>query len=499
MKNRTRKLIILAAAVAVLVGVYFAVRAVVSRTGEDGPGDDSRASYTVAGLDSESLASLKLRVRSGDGESVSVTEMEFRVRDDKTGFEWTADPEVPLDNTKFVDIVTALNDTMSGTRMTDLTADELRLYGVDDPAITATFTFSGGRTYTCGVGSLNAFNGRYYFTTTDDPGAVYMVGSDVRDALDVSIYDVLSFDELPEIGTSSVRKITWEKDGRKLEYTYYPSGNSADYTTGYNWYLSVDGAPAFAVDKGFGTDIEQAVSERMLLEAVAYDNSRDAEYGLDAPGTLRIDYIVSEEITDSETSAGSTVTREASYVLQLGGVDEEGCIYVRTPDSRTVYLISHSDAFAQMTDPDEDLVRPGEIISPEISRIDSITFSGGGKTLAVELTHVDGTTTYRLADGSALDYEKYSALMDALTALSATSFTSVLEADPSVPQDVEFSVAFRFNAGDVSEAVLEIRGYTESYRRAVFMGRDSQLITAEAARGLSELLEAYFAPAESGT
>ena len=486
-------MIIAAAAAAVLIGAYFVVSAVVKRNEENNT-HETDAEYTLPQLDSESLTALKIRRRTESEGSAAVTELSFTVKADMSGFTWDENPSVPLNPAKFADIADAVSSGRSATRMEGVSDADLASYGLADPEITATFTFTGGRSRICSIGNYNSFNGRYYFCSSDEPGVVYMADGLLRDSLNVDIFDLLQYDSLPEISAASVKSLTYTEGDRTLVYTYFPSGNPDDYTTSYNWYLSVNGGTPFAVDKSVGEDIAAAVAGRELLSAVAYDRSRDRELGFDAPGKLVIEYSAEEKVDDSASSGtGSTITRDASYTLYFGGSDENAYRYVRTPGSDLVYTVSHSDTFSVVTDPDDNTVRPAEIISPEITRIDSIVFSDGTNSLDVRLTHVDGTTTYKNGSGEDIRFDKYSALMDALTSLTATSFTSVLEPDPSSSGEVLFSASFGFNSGKEKQSVLEIRSYSQSYCRAVFMGRGTQLITADEAQNLRSLLADYFA------
>lgn len=486
--KRGLKLIIMAVVLGLLLGAYFIAKRISEKhDGEDTPAETE--SYGVTALEAEKLTSLRVRRTENGEDGASVTELSFRLSDDKTKWLWSEDESVPLDNVAFANIVTALNESSSPVKMTDVTDEELKTYGLDNPHIVVTFGFSDGSGYTAKVGKYNSFNSLYYYSDSND-SAVYMVSEAVNDSLSVGIFDVLLYDTLPELTSSNITSLTYEKGDRKLVYKYYPGGNPADYTDAYNWYVSVNGAKETAVAKNIASDLTDALVNRKLLDAVAYNKSKDAEFGMDAPGKLVIAYQKTEKIEDSQTGSSSEITTPAEYTLYFGSQDEDAYYYVRTQDSDLIYTLTLSDTFYDILEEDGRRILPDELGSFNDTFIDRVVFKAGEKTVDVKLTHADGTTAYTLASGETADLEKYTELMAKL-GTGATSYTSVLEADPSVGTDIIASAEFTFNSGDVKSAVLEIRRYSGSYARVSFMGRDDQLITADEAEAIASLIAAF--------
>ena len=488
--KRAKNLVIMAAVLAVLAGVYLVVGNIVKQSEESGD-DTTEEGYAVTALDASTLSSMKVKITASDDSGTTITELSFSLSEDETKWLWADDESVPLDNTAFANIVTAINDSVSPVKLENVTDEEMADYGLASPAIEVTFGFSDGTGYTAKLGDYNSFKGMYYYMDSNDPDTVYMVDSTVEDYLDVSIFDLLAYDELPEISSAKITSLTYTKGDRELVFTYYATGNSDDYTDAYNWYLSVNGAEEFAISASLGDDITSAITSRTLLDAVAYNTSNDAEYGMDAPGKLVISYMRTDTITDSTTGSETEITTPATYTLYFGDTDEDAYYYVRTQDSNLIYTISYSDEFFDMFEEEGRNLRPTELVNLNDTYLDGVVYTAGTSVLEVKLTHADGTTAYTLANGETLDFDKYSEIAETLAGITATSYTSVLEADSSVGNDLIFSAKYSFNSGSRSEGTLEIRKYSQSYAVVSFMGRDDQLITMDEANSLAALVAAY--------
>ena len=127
--KKSVKLIIMAAALALLIGVYFIWQAVGNR--EDG-GDDVTSSgnvYTVGAVDYKTLISVSVARRveaSGDGEAESRTlAFDFTLKEDETGWLWTENPSVPLSNEMFADMVTAVSGVTSPYKLENVNESDL--------------------------------------------------------------------------------------------------------------------------------------------------------------------------------------------------------------------------------------------------------------------------------------------------------------------------------------------------------------------------------------
>ena len=168
MKKKSRNLIIMALALAVLAGAYFTWRAV----GGNGDGTDTSGgdtSYSVGAVDYKTLSFVSVSRRTepeSEGGEPGRIEFEFRLNEGGSAWLWSEDENVPLDNEQFADMATAVSSLTSPYRLEGISAAELSKYGLDDPEITLTFTDDNG-THRFYIGAKSSFNGANYFCNDD--------------------------------------------------------------------------------------------------------------------------------------------------------------------------------------------------------------------------------------------------------------------------------------------------------------------------------------------
>ena len=492
--KKSVKLIIMAAALALLIGVYFIWQAVGNR--EDG-GDDVTSSgnvYTVGAVDYKTLISVSVARRveaSGDGEAESRTlAFDFTLKEDETGWLWTENPSVPLSNEMFADMVTAVSGVTSPYKLENVNESDLGKYGLDEPEISLSFT-DGNGTHGFSIGSLNSFSGYYYFCT-EDKTTVYTVDSSLPEAFRFDIYDLIDTDDAPELTKTSITSIQYVSGSDKTVFTYYPNGKDSDYTNGYSWYASVNGEKEFAVASAIGSNLTDALVSLDFGNCVAYDSAKDDQYGLDAGNKLIIEYQKSSTVTDSTTGVEKTVLTPTTLTLTVGR-STDGVIYVRPEGSSLTAKLSSQSAFAAVMTDNTRSLRPTELILPDYTRIDLMIFTGNGKTLSVTVRHgEDDSVSYSAADGTKINEEKLQTLLTALAEAKTSAFASDLERDPSAGSDTVFSLALTFSKGDVLNAELTISRYSESYNLVSFMGSADRLITVDETAALTDALTAYF-------
>ena len=285
MKKKSRNLIIMALALAVLAGAYFTWRAV----GGNGDGTDTSGgdtSYSVGAVDYKTLSFVSVSRRTepeSEGGEPGRIEFEFRLNEGGSAWLWSEDENVPLDNEQFADMATAVSSLTSPYRLEGISAAELSKYGLDDPEITLTFTDDNG-THRFYIGAKSSFNGANYFCN-DDKTTVYTVSS-VAETFRFGIFDLIKADEAPTMNASALTSLEYTEGDRKLLFTYYADGKASDYTGKYNWYVSENGGSETPVASDIGKALTSALTAIDLDNVVSYNNARDSEYGLDAGARL---------------------------------------------------------------------------------------------------------------------------------------------------------------------------------------------------------------------
>ena len=160
--RKAKSIVILLTVLLILLLVYFVVSPMWS---EKAPEDTTaEPTYQVAAIDHGSLVGLELT--RGD------VKLSFTLNDTATEWDWSDNAEIPLDNMTFATIVTALNHASSKYKLEGVTAEQLADYGLDAPALTVKFIFSGSAAKEYYVGKLNSFNGYYYLSEASAPNTV---------------------------------------------------------------------------------------------------------------------------------------------------------------------------------------------------------------------------------------------------------------------------------------------------------------------------------------
>ena len=489
--KRTTKLLIAAAVLAVLIGVYFLVSRLTG--GEDLPEDTGTGEiYTPAPVTPDGLTGLKITAKGEEGEEPRT--LVFNLKEDATGWLWEEDPGVPLDNNAFAEIVSMLSGEETSVVINGATADQLRKFGLEDPSFTAEFSYSSGKAEKYLLGIYNAQK-KYYFSEASDPNRVYMVSSAVKTALDVTVKDMLLWDTTPTVTAAGLISLTFEEQGeggRKLVYTAYPNGKSTDYTDAFNWYLSVDGAEEIRVGSGFAAELNDAVTCLGFRDCVHFTGPTDPGFGLDSGTVMTLRYNRTDKVTDSTTGTGKEVTVPDSFTLVFGSIAPDGSYYVSAGDSGLVYTVYDSDVFAKLMTADPHNVMPETVEDLNYQLVEGMDLSFSGSTVRVILEHdVSGAekTVYKDGAGREISEELFSAFTEKLHALEAKSYVNMTDAG-SGAGEVLFTAVISFNSEGIGPETLTLSTYAEGLCRASFAGRDDQLVAREDVDVLIEVASA---------
>ena len=447
-------------------------------TTEDSSGD---ATYTVATIDHNLLVGVELTQESGV--------LNFALKDDGTEWDWSENGEVPLDNTVFATLVTALNEAASKYKLEGTTTDQLAQYGLTEPSMKVKFTFSDGTSSEFLFGALNSFNGLYYISEASAPSTVYMVDASVKSSFELEIYDFVLEETPPTISEAKVNKVIYypRMDEFYTIFSYYPSGKASEYTDRYEWYYNIDHvsvssssiiAPGYPVDSDVADTLVSLVTGLYFEECVGFDYT-SGDYGFSDAHKIVISYNAAEE--DSE------VLQEKEYVIYIGSQTEDGKLYAHTADSKLVYLLGGSDEWVSVISATRAELLPDEVWLPNYESVDSMTFTAGGKSVKVEVKHTDAETTF--TSDASTDSEAISALVKALENLTATSNIEYFSDDAALVEPVEMlAVEIAFNSGDAPTLDMIIESYSQNYCLVNFNGRADQLLTLEDVQAVVDMI-----------
>ncbi|MGN0363994.1 MAG: DUF4340 domain-containing protein [Bilifractor sp.] len=169
MKKQKIQLIILLIVLAAAIGIYFAVKAWNKKEEEKESADDS--TYTALTLTDDEIKDITNITAANDAGG-------FKVSHDTKEDTWTFDdfPDEPVDTTQINTMTKDLSDLSSDNEITSVT--DFAQYGLDDPAMEVTITFSDGTTHKLDVGDYNSQISEYYLRI-DDSDTVYTISSTI--------------------------------------------------------------------------------------------------------------------------------------------------------------------------------------------------------------------------------------------------------------------------------------------------------------------------------
>ncbi len=324
--KRTKTLLIMCGVLVILALAYLIIVTLTEKNNNNTPPDTDtpiNTSYTAAKISISTLYSINYNL--GDDK------YSFSLNDTESAWLWDDSPELPLDNHFFASMASSLESVSSTVKLTGQQA-RLSEYGLDAPWLTVSVSDEVNGAQTFMFGSLNNFNGRYYFMNSAAPGVVYMVDSVVAHSFEYTPYEMVKHDTLPEILPENIRSVSFSSAGSERVYTCDPKEG------GGIWHLSENGGEASALDAEMADSIPEAISAIAFTDIAGYSAADQKRLGLDAPTVMTVHYITETSVTN-EGGSPVKVSVESTLTLNLGYADGNGKIYAGLPGSILSYRV----------------------------------------------------------------------------------------------------------------------------------------------------------------
>lgn len=501
MKNKTVKMILAVAVLAVCCGAYAGVKTYVSHQEQKESEAESEENTSVFTASADDIKSLDFMVDD--------TETTFEKKDDS----WVKkdDTDFPVNQSTLDSAASSVTSVESDRVLEDV--DDLAEYGLDSPANTIKIVTKSededgdDTTTTLYVGDENSSTSQYYVRKDDDEKTVYLVDSSCVEPFTKTLYDYAQMEDFPAISsTDTITKISVDGDNS------YELKKDADTSV---WSVSANGEE----DKADSATVSSLVSS---FGSMAYNSMADykcedkSKYGLDKPySTITVDYQEeaetsddNAETSDSETpdSAETTDTSEDTQesasesedsaeasdaddssdnedstdekktemvdkqlTILVGNEADDSNRYVMVNDSNEVYTMSE-ETLSALTDKTEEDFWDMTVSYVSVNSLASLKVNYQGTDYKVNAsretsTDEDGndteTVTYKL-DGADLDETTFTTFYNKLINMAAQKrLTEKYDPDG----DAELTVTFTEEDGDTLE--VSYYSYDTNYYVAV--------------------------------
>jgi hypothetical protein len=464
MKNKTVKMILAVAVLAVCCGAYAGVKTYVSHQEQKESEAESEENTSVFTASADDIKSLDFMVDD--------TETTFEKKDDS----WVKkdDTDFPVNQSTLDSAASSVTSVESDRVLEDV--DNLAEYGLDSPAniikiVTKSEDEDGDdTTATLYVGDENSSTSQYYVRKDDDEKTVYLVDSSCVEPFTKTLYDYAQMEDFPAISsTDTITKISVDGDSS------YELKKDADTSV---WSVSANGEE----DKADSATVSSLVSS---FGSMAYNSMADykcedkSKYGLDKPySTITVDYQEeaetsddNAETSDSETpdSAETTEMVDKQLTILVGNEADDSNRYVMVNDSNEVYTMSE-ETLSALTDKTEEDFWDMTVSYVSVNSLASLKVNYQGTDYKVNAsretsTDEDGndteTVTYKL-DGADLDETTFTTFYNKLINMAAQKrLTEKYDPDG----DAELTVTFTEEDGDTLE--VSYYSYDKNYYAAV--------------------------------
>lgn len=464
MKNKTVKMILAVAVLAVCCGAYAGVKTYVSHQEQKESEAESEENTSVFTASADDIKSLDFMVDD--------TETTFEKKDDS----WVKkdDTDFPVNQSTLDSAASSVTSVESDRVLEDV--DNLAEYGLDSPANTIKIVTKSededgdDTTTTLYVGDENSSTSQYYVRKDDDEKTVYLVDSSCVEPFTKTLYDYAQMEDFPAISsTDTITKISVDGDNS------YELKKDADTSV---WSVSANGEE----DKADSATVSSLVSS---FGSMAYNSMADykcedkSKYGLDKPySTITVDYQEkvetsddNAETSDSETPDSTETTEmvDKQLTILVGNEADDSNRYVMVNDSNEVYTMSE-ETLSALTDKTEEDFWDMTVSYVSVNSLASLKVNYQGTDYKVNAsretsTDEDGndteTVTYKL-DGADLDETTFTTFYNKLINMAAQKrLTEKYDPDG----DAELTVTFTEEDGDTLE--VSYYSYDTNYYAAV--------------------------------
>ena len=301
--KRSKKMIALLCALAVMIGGYYLVRGM----GKKDSVSESSGTFDLTAKTADDLAGISW---TADGKDWT-----FTLED---GIWKTSDsPEWPVNQEVLQTLAESLVNLQATRRIENVTS--LADYGLAEPAITVTASWKDGGSTACSMGEATPFEDGYYLAVSGQDQTIYTIATSLKATFSKTLTDMAAMEEIP-----AVAEVTGLSVSAGLNAVKKSVSETVD--PDQLWY---DADTGEALD---GSEIETLVSAAAGLKWKALETVGATEEELKNRG-----------LDDAQARALVLTGGGATATVLIGRDNEDGNYYARLPGSAMVYTVDASD------------------------------------------------------------------------------------------------------------------------------------------------------------
>jgi hypothetical protein len=288
-KKNTITLFTLLFAMVLLIGAYFAVVHYNESKAAAESKKESAKTVTLASLKTDLIDSIYFS---------NLNSTMTLIRDEKSGWRYQEDSLFPVNQTFASDMETALASITSEVTVAE-NADNLKEYGLDNPAIQVVATLKDGTSTSIALGAKAPIADGYY-ATVDGKNTVYVVSSVFYDSFNKSIKQMMTVEEIPALKAESITHLMLvNKDKGNVELKYDEDQANVNNSSA-NWTILQPYATQVSADSTAVTGLLGNYTQMAFDSAVDYNVKDLRKYGLDNPSAVLTLEYYSEEAKDTK-------------------------------------------------------------------------------------------------------------------------------------------------------------------------------------------------------
>ncbi|MBQ0059493.1 MAG: DUF4340 domain-containing protein [Lachnospiraceae bacterium] len=470
MKKQTKTVLILAAVLVVLFGVYF-----VLFNGSESTDD----SETV--IRSEKLENIASVVIENEGGT-------FTFSHDGDTWTYLEDTTFPVNSAFLESMEKGVTEVRAKRRVKKDLTDKAE-FGLDKPQSIVTVKLNDGSSFHIYVGAENQTTTDYYIVC-DGVDGIYSTKDTYARRFCRTILDMASKKLIPDVDIAEVSSIKAQTPDESFDVVYVEDGASVYYTDKVNRFVLADGKYYSSSDK-LAKALKDAIVNLSLDQCIAYKPTEQqlAEYGLKDPRRcFELTYKDGGQECTSVIKIGNEMTLQNKEGISV----KNTVVYFEKED---IVFISNNENMAELMDMSIATLRSPRVSKVEFEEIDAIDLSTPQEKHTIELVRStdkdlqgdDMTVVSYKLDGTAVEDD----LWDITYVINSMNADSFPDQEVEVPEEADAEIVFTRNSCGDTTVTIRYYKFDNNFYLVEVDGYEGFLVNRKDVENLIVQIENY--------